>query len=93
LTRRYVVSAIFRARIAIILELSDAQILQPVPLHRVVLREELIDRQAIALAHLLDSDYAAQRLIDFAARHVDWARVLCYGISGMVSLPVCRDNT
>ena len=64
LAARYVVSVSFRARIVIILELGDAQTLQPVPLHRVVPRAELIDRQAIALAYLLNCDYAAQHRCD-----------------------------
>ena len=34
------------------------------PLHRIVPREELIDQQAIALAYLLNCDYAAQHRCD-----------------------------
>ena len=64
LTVRYVVSVSFRALIAVILELGGAQTLQPVPLHRVVPREELIDQQAIALAHPLNCDYAALHRCD-----------------------------
>jgi len=64
LTVRYVVSVSFRARIAVILQLSGAQTLQPVPLHRVVPREELIDRQAMALAHLLNGDPATEHGCD-----------------------------
>jgi len=60
----YVVSVSFRARIAVILEFGDLQTLQPVPLHRVVPREELIDRQAIASAHFLNCDHTAQHSCD-----------------------------
>ena len=40
------------------------QTLQPVPLHRIVPREEPIDRQAMALGYLLNCDYAAQHRCD-----------------------------
>ena len=61
---RYVVSVSFRARIVVILELGGAQTLQTVPLHRVVRREKLIDRQAVALAHLLNGDPATEHRCD-----------------------------
>jgi hypothetical protein len=64
LTAHYVISVSFRAQIAVILELGGAQTLQPVPLHRVVPREELVDRHCVALAHLLNGDHAAEHRCD-----------------------------
>jgi hypothetical protein len=68
-TTRCALSAHFRTGIAVILELSDLQILDTVPLDRVVPRKELFDRQDIAAANLVDCDPAAvHRFHDSALR-------------------------
>jgi len=97
LTARYVLSVFFGAQIAEILELGDAQPRQPVPLHRVVPGEELIDRQAIALAHLLNGDHAAQHRRDdrgFAPRSpafgVGWRQVSTNCVEMPHNLPFRR---
>ena len=51
----------------VILELTDLQTLDTVPLDRVVPRKELFHRQGIAAANLLDCDPAAVHRFDNCA--------------------------